>query len=87
MISNHIAARLGLALFAAAVTATSASAASPDPDKVVKAPATAAAAAKASGATKYCVVAGITGSRLPRKECRTRADWMGREGFDPLAKK
>ena len=32
---------------------------------------------------RYCVQAAITGSRLDRKECRTRAEWL-KEGFDPL---
>ena len=86
MISKHGIAGLGAILLAgsAMIGATGASAAS-DPDKSVKAPA--AVAAKASGTTKYCVVSNLTGSRVPRKECRTRADWMARDGFDPLAKK
>lgn len=32
---------------------------------------------------KYCVVGTPTGTRIPRKDCRTRAEWMD-EGFDPL---
>jgi hypothetical protein len=34
---------------------------------------------------RYCVVFSITGSILPHKVCKTRADWLA-EGFDPLAK-
>ncbi|PKP90886.1 MAG: hypothetical protein CVT77_13720 [Alphaproteobacteria bacterium HGW-Alphaproteobacteria-16] len=33
--------------------------------------------------TKYCVVEVPTGTRIPRKDCRTRAEWMS-EGYDPL---
>lgn len=32
---------------------------------------------------RYCVEGAITGSRIGRKECRTRAEWL-KEGFDPL---
>jgi len=33
---------------------------------------------------RYCIVAGdITGTRLNRKICHTRDDWM-KQGFDPL---
>ncbi|TPG54967.1 hypothetical protein [Sphingomonas glacialis] len=34
---------------------------------------------------RYCIVETITGSRIPHKTCRTRAQWID-EGFDPLAK-
>ena len=34
---------------------------------------------------RYCVKIERTGSRMARKECRTRAEWLDR-GFDPLAK-
>ncbi|MCW4463043.1 hypothetical protein OK349_15120 [Sphingomonas sp. BT-65] len=32
---------------------------------------------------RYCVQNEMTGSRVPRKECRTRAEWL-ELGFDPL---
>lgn len=32
---------------------------------------------------RYCVQGTVTGSRLSRKDCRTRAEWL-EEGFDPL---
>jgi hypothetical protein len=41
--------------------------------------------AKASKAKRYCVEDTVTGSRLPRRSCRTREEWLA-EGFDPLAK-
>ena len=33
---------------------------------------------------RVCVVDTITGSRIPRKFCQTRAEWIA-EGVDPLA--
>ena len=36
-----------------------------------------------NGARRYCIVDTVTGSRIPVKECRTRADWL-KQGFDPL---
>ncbi len=32
---------------------------------------------------RYCVLQAITGSRIPKKECRTRAEWIARTGVDP----
>lgn len=37
----------------------------------------------AKEAKKYCVVDTLSGSRIARKVCLTRDDWMKR-GFDPL---
>lgn len=34
---------------------------------------------------RYCVRNERTGSRLSRRECHTRAEWLQR-GFDPLVK-
>jgi len=34
---------------------------------------------------KYCVVDSSTGTRIPKKVCLTRDDWLKR-GFDPLEK-
>ena len=39
----------------------------------------------ATAERRYCVVTVPTGSRLERRDCRTRAEWL-REGFDPLAR-
>lgn len=39
-----------------------------------------------SAATRYCVVAIVTGSIIPHKECRTRTDWIQLTGIDPLEK-
>lgn len=38
-----------------------------------------------AGERRYCVVDTITGSRMPRKVCKTRKEWLG-EGVDPLDK-
>ena len=35
--------------------------------------------------TRYCVTDKTTGSRLARKTCKTRADWIAYNNFDPLA--
>lgn len=43
-----------------------------------------AAAAKAD-TKRYCVVTKNTGSRLAKKTCKTRADWIADDNFDPLA--
>ena len=87
MFSKHVLGRVGVTLLAAAATVatTSAYAAAGDPSKAAKP--VVAASAKASNTTKYCVVDTLTGSRVPRKQCRTRADWMASNGFDPLAAK
>ena len=42
--------------------------------------------AKPAKDKRYCVESATTGSRLLRKECRTRAEWL-KEGFDPLDQK
>lgn len=33
---------------------------------------------------KYCVVAVVTGSRIPLRTCKTRDQWMRDDDFDPL---
>ncbi|MBB5710613.1 hypothetical protein [Sphingomonas xinjiangensis] len=90
MISKHIIVRSGAALFAAALTvgATAALATPEDPSKgAAKSSAAAAAPFKASTKTKYCVVDATTGSRIPRKDCRTRDEWIALTGIDPVAAK
>ncbi|MCH4892056.1 MULTISPECIES: hypothetical protein [unclassified Sphingomonas] len=41
-------------------------------------------AAQAASEPKYCVMVDTTGSRIKRKVCATRAQWIEREGYDPL---
>jgi hypothetical protein len=36
---------------------------------------------------QYCVQDEITGSRMPRKVCKTRAEWISEDGFDPLSQR
>lgn len=36
---------------------------------------------------QYCVRVDFTGSRLAKKVCKTRAQWMDEDNFDPLAQK
>jgi hypothetical protein len=71
----------GLAVAAAgALTFAAAPAfADPKPGEAPQPPAVAK-----SEKTKYCVVSELTGTRLPKKTCRTRAQWLN-QGFDPLA--
>ena len=40
-----------------------------------------------SAETRYCVEGMVTGSRLIKRDCKTRAEWIKLEGFDPVAKK
>lgn len=84
MISKHIIVRGGAALFAAAlaVGATAASA-SIDPSKA-PVPTAKTNVSKGATTTKYCVVDSFTGSRVPRKICRTRDEWIAQQGVDPL---
>jgi hypothetical protein len=56
---------------------TSSSTESPDTARVAKSD-------KApTKATRYCAETEITGSRLTRKYCGTREEWL-RDGYDPL---
>lgn len=43
-------------------------------------------ATTAQRAQRYCIVNSVTGSRIPRRTCKTRAEWLADENFDPLAK-
>ncbi|PAX08685.1 hypothetical protein [Sphingomonas lenta] len=49
----------------------------------IAAPAQAGGPATAKKETRYCVDDVVTGSRLRRRTCDTRANWL-REGYDPL---
>ncbi|WP_294303435.1 hypothetical protein [uncultured Sphingomonas sp.] len=75
-------------LFALAIAATGSSDPSRGPvDALAAASATAVTSpqpTKAQKPTLYCLVDTVTGSRIPRKSCKTRVEWMA-QGFDPLA--
>lgn len=70
----------------ATLVATSSPAAA-RPGEAVAAVPTTASSFPAADTRKYCVEDMITGSRVKRKICHTRADWMARFDFDPLAPK
>ena len=57
-----------------------ASAALPDPSSASKQD----EAKPEKKATTYCVEYKITGSILPRKTCKTRAQWIEEDGVDPV---
>jgi hypothetical protein len=48
------------------------------------APAEQPAKAEPKKIKKYCVRTETTGSRTSKLECKTRADWVRENGFDPL---
>lgn len=76
-----------LAATAFAALALSTAAASEAKDHPAASPsAEAAAPATATSPNarqKYCIVQTSTGSRIPRKTCKTRSEWQ-KQGFDPL---
>lgn len=72
----------GLAAAAFAAGLTAAAHAETKPGAPAPAPTT-SAEAKPVKDKMYCVQGTLTGSRIPRKDCRTRAEWL-KEGFDPL---
>jgi hypothetical protein len=79
-----------VAFFAAAalIAGGTAPAFASDPDGTAPAPA-AVKAAQDKPAKKeriYCVEVEMTGSRVSRQVCKTRAKWLESDGFDPLAK-
>ena len=43
------------------------------------------ASAPKADTKRYCVATKTTGSRLAKKLCKTRAEWMSDDNFDPLA--
>jgi hypothetical protein len=47
-------------------------------------PAASATPASAVKAKRYCVVYSVTESRIERKVCKTRDEWMRDDNFDPL---
>ncbi len=71
---------------AAAMLAAGPALAEPKPDAPAPV-ATGTASGTAAQDKKYCALHSFTGSRLPKKICKTRARWIGEDGFDPLAQK
>ena len=50
------------------------------------APAAAPAGAATAAKKRYCVETTLTGTRMAKKICRTRDEWIRTEGFDPVAR-
>ncbi|CUS44266.1 MAG: hypothetical protein V4610_14520 [Pseudomonadota bacterium] len=69
-------------LVALATIPVMAQAADGRPEPAANAPADAAATASKK---KFCVVEATTGSRVAKKICRTRTEWLAL-GFDPTSK-
>jgi hypothetical protein len=87
MITNRTTGRVSsvaAAMIAAAVLVAGATAPAYAADPTGEAPKP-AATAKAEKAKRYCVVDTLTGSRVQRKICRTRAEWIAHTGSDPTA--
>lgn len=73
-----------IATLALATLATPALAA--DPETPAAAPvASVPAGGAAAGKTKFCIVETFTGSRIPKRMCKTRAEWL-ETGVDITAK-
>jgi hypothetical protein len=56
-------------------------------DTAPSAPSQPSEASAPKAQTRYCVSETPLGSRLPKKTCKTRAQWIADENFDPLAPK
>lgn len=69
---------------ASLIVATAAPAMARDTAPSAPAQSTEAAAVK-TDSKRYCVETMTTGSRLAKKICKTRADWIADNNFDPLA--
>ena len=79
MIQSFVVALTGAALAVSAPALAREPAGKPAP-----APAPSSSSADAPNPkVRYCIIEDITGSHIPRKTCKTRADWLA-EGFDPL---
>lgn len=67
------------AMFAAALVAAASPTARPTEPAAMP-----TAVATPTAERRYCVVASNTGSRIPQRDCRTRAEWL-KQGYDPTA--
>lgn len=72
----------GLAAFALVTAPASANGRQPPSD--AKSGVRETPSAEPSPPTRYCIVDTITGSRIAKRECKTREAWMRENGFDPL---
>lgn len=72
---------------AAALTAgavTPAVAASDPPRAEAQAKSEAALPAAKQDKRRYCIEDRVTGSRIPKRACRTRSEWIALTGADPV---
>lgn len=72
-----------IAAAASLIVATAAPAMARDTATPAPAPSSDASAPKAE--KRYCVDSAGIGSRLSKKVCKTRAQWIADDNFDPLA--
>jgi hypothetical protein len=74
-----------IAFIAAAALAAGSMAPAYAADPTGDAPVAAKAQQKsAKKARQYCVETELTGTRMPRKTCKTREQWIKEDGFDPV---
>lgn len=71
----------GITIVAGAVSPAIAASDPPNPPK--KQEVTQAAPSIKDDKRKFCIASELTGSRIAKQECRTRAEWAS-EGVDPL---
>lgn len=85
MLAPQIFKRITIAATAAmvATSVVPAVAATPDPNTATRAE----PKQSAKKGPKYCIESKHTGSRIARKVCKTRADWIDENDFDPIAQK
>ena len=81
-VSSVAAAMIAAAVLVASATAPAYAAVDPTADAPKS-----AAVAKPEKSQKICVADTLTGTRMPKKICRTRAEWIARTGSDPLSDK
>lgn len=76
MSKSRLIASTGAALVSALLVAgLNPAAAKPNPEPVAKSAQAAESADAATERRRYCLVETITGSMIPRKTCKTRAEW------------
>jgi hypothetical protein len=85
MYSIGRASRTAALIAAAALVAGSMSPAyAADPTGTAPAAAQSQAKKVTKKARQICVETELTGTRMPRKTCKTREQWIKQDGFDPL---
>ena len=80
--SRAAAAFAAAGLVTAAIVPATASAAPRDP--VAERSSTPGTASRVRSDQRYCVVEDSIGSRIPRRICKTRDQWISENDFDPI---